>query len=133
MRCKSCGIEKKEDEFYASNKTRCKECVCKAVTAHRLENIESIRQYDRMRASQPKRMARNLKVTQQYKTSFPNRAKATNAVNNAVRDGRLEKWPCQVCGNQKSVGHHADYDNPLGVVWLCQAHHKQVHAQHARY
>lgn len=133
MFCKSCGIEKLEIDFYASNKTRCKECVRISVTKNRLKNIIYYRQYDRMRAAQPHRIANTKSVVSQYKDEFPARTKATNAVNNAVRDGRLEKWPCQVCGNAKSVGHHVDYDNPLGVVWLCQAHHKQVHAQHAKY
>jgi hypothetical protein len=107
---------------------KCKECTKQDTKKNRLEKIEHYRSYDRMRASQPHRVAKRLQVFNEYKAKFPNRVKATNMVNNAVRDGKLKKWPCQVCGNPKSVAHHADYDNPLGVVWLCQAHHKQAHA-----
>lgn len=107
---------------------KCKGCTKKDATKHRLENLEHIRQYDKRRASQPHRVAKRLEIFKRYKEEFPNRVKATNAVNNAVRDKRLEKWPCQVCGEAKSVAHHPDYDRPLDVVWLCQAHHKQAHA-----
>jgi hypothetical protein len=107
---------------------KCKNCTKKDVEKHRQENLDEIRQYDRMRALQPHRMAKNFSVNQAYRLKYPNRVKANRAVNNAVRDGRLEKWPCEVCGSEKSVGHHPDYDRPLDVIWLCQPHHKQAHA-----
>ena len=46
----------------------------------------------------------------------------------AVRDGQLIREPCQVCGNPKSEGHHADYGQPLEVQWLCRVHHQRLHA-----
>jgi hypothetical protein len=106
---------------------KCKECTKKDANEHRLKNLEKIRAYDRRRASQPHRVANRLRVVSEYTTKFPERAKANNAVTNAVRDGRLKKLPCLVCG-EKAVGHHPDYSRPLDVVWLCQAHHKQAHA-----
>lgn len=93
-----------------------------------MANIEHYRQYDSMRASQPHRMKLAKETLKKYRAGHPERAKANGAVNRAVRSGKLEKWPCQVCGDPKSVGHHPDYDNPLGVVWLCQTHHKAAHA-----
>lgn len=107
---------------------KCKACTKKDVTEHRQNNLEKIRAYDKMRASQPHRVALRKAVVAEYGKKFPHRRKANEAVNNAVRDKRLEKWPCQVCGDPKSVGHHPDYDRPLDVIWLCQPHHKQAHA-----
>ena len=49
-------------------------------------------------------------------------------LNNAVRDGRVTKTPCMVCGDLKVEGHHADYSAPLDVVWLCKLHHTQCHS-----
>ena len=48
----------------------------------------------------------------------------------AKRSGKLLPLPCEECGVAKTVGHHDDYDKPLEVRWLCQAHHKQWHAKH---
>jgi hypothetical protein len=54
------------------------------------------------------------------------RRKAITAVNNAIRDGRLERQPCEVCGAQ-GQGHHDDYTRPLAVRWLCSQHHALEH------
>ncbi len=97
------------------------------VAAHRVINLEKVRAYDRERASQPHRREQAAKIEIAYRTAYPERQKATNAVNNAVRDGKLKRQPCWVCGG-KAVAHHPDYSRPLDVVWLCQAHHKQTHA-----
>lgn len=132
-RCFCCGETKPLDGFYKHAKmkdghlNKCVVCIKASATAHRLANLERIREYDRRRASMPHRMAKNARVTAAYNTRFPDRRKANVAVGNAVRDGRLEKWPCQVCGF-KAVAHHPDYSRPLDVVWLCQPHHKQAHA-----
>jgi hypothetical protein len=106
---------------------KCKECTKADVAKHRQENLERVRAYDKMRASQPHRIASRSRIVAEYTERFPKRKKANTAVGNAIRDGRLKKQPCWVCG-EKAVAHHADYDRPLDVVWLCQGHHKQAHA-----
>jgi hypothetical protein len=45
--------------------------------------------------------------------------------NKALRDGTLVRQPCEVCGNPKSDGYHANYFKPLDVQWLCHVHHGQ--------
>ena len=127
MICKSCHCEKPVDAFYTSNKTRCKECIKASVRENRLERIDYYRQYDRMRASQPHRAANNFKQSQSWRQEYPNRRRAQGLVQHALRSGKLQKQPCMVCG-EKAVAHHPDYDRPLDVMWLCQAHHKQTHA-----
>ena len=127
MHCKQCQMDKDATAFYASNKTRCKECVKASVRANRLNKIDYYRQYDRQRAAQPHRMANNFAHSQAWRNEFPNRRRAQGLVANALRSGKLKKQPCWVCGGN-AVAHHPDYDRPLDVVWLCQPHHKQAHA-----
>ena len=58
----------------------------------------------------------------------PEKYRAQTAVGNALRDGKLVKRPCEICGDPKVHGHHDDYSKPLEVRWLCWVHHKTIHA-----
>jgi hypothetical protein len=132
-RCFKCLCDKPLDAFYKhaqmgdGHLNKCKECTKNDVMKHRQEHWESVRAYDRLRASQPHRVASRLRIVADYNEKYPHRKKANTAVARAVREGRLKKQPCWVCG-EKAVAHHPDYDRPLDVVWLCQPHHKQAHA-----
>lgn len=55
------------------------------------------------------------------------RKKARALLMSAVRYGKMERKPCEVCGNPKSHGHHDDYAKPLDVRWLCSRHHAEAH------
>lgn len=121
------------EAFYKHSRMRdghlnkCKACTKADALAHRLKNLEEYRSYDRMRASMPHRVKQRTRIAKEYQAKYPERRAANNAVNNAVRDGRLRKQLCWVCG-AKALAHHPDYSRPLDVVWLCQPHHKQTHA-----
>ncbi len=54
---------------------------------------------------------------------------AHNVVERAVNRGELVRPDsCPECGSGGRIeGHHADYDRPLDVEWLCQACHSQKH------
>lgn len=140
MYCKFCQTVKAPDMFYACNRNKCKECTKQAARKHRLENLERVRAYDRMRGSMPHRVAARAEYskTQAYAQSHaaaarkwsekhPERRKANILVGNAVRDGRLKKQPCWCCGDIAQA-HHPDYSRPLDVVWLCTTHHDEAHA-----
>jgi len=140
MRCKACGQDRDNSMFYASNKSRCKECIKTSVAENRLANIEHYRSYDRMRASQPHRVQARLSYQEteafhlshrrscaKYRIEQPKRRDAQVAVGNAIRNGKLKRQPCFVCGGSAEA-HHPDYDRPLDVTWLCSTHHKQAHA-----
>lgn len=127
MYCKQCNTTKAGADFYACNKSRCKECIKASVRTNRLGKIDYYRQYDRQRAAQPHRRANNFAQSQAWRNEFPNRRRAQGLVAHALRSGKLKKQPCWVCGCN-AVAHHPDYDRPLDVVWLCQPHHKQAHA-----
>lgn len=45
----------------------------------------------------------------------------------AIRSGRLQRLPCEGCGEVKSEAHHDDYSKPVDVRWLCRKCHGRVH------
>lgn len=59
--------------------------------------------------------------------SFDRYERAHWTVRNAIRDGRLVRQPCEVCGNPRTDAHHDDYSRPLDVRWLCRKHHGEQH------
>ena len=59
---------------------------------------------------------------------LPIKCAANSAVSHAIRDGRLKRLPCTVCGAHEHVqAHHEDYQKQLAVVWLCRKHHQELH------
>ena len=62
-----------------------------------------------------------------YAAAHPERAQAHKTLTNALRRGQIKKLPCEVCGLDKTEGHHPDYKNPLAVRWLCKQHHLEAH------
>ena len=131
--CFVCNISKPLVDFYAhkgmkdGHLGRCKSCCSSFAKQHRLKHAERIRAYDRERGNR-----QSPDYTPMYRKDNPEKYKATNKVNNALRDGRLFKWPvCSLpeCDATRVVGHHVDYNSPLDVIWLCQAHHKQLHSE----
>lgn len=142
MKCKTCLIDLPEAAFYASNKSRCKECIKASVRENRLNKIDHYRSYDRGRVNLPQRIAARMKYQQtdafrishaagakRWKVANAIRRKAHDVVNNAIRDGRLNPLPCLECG-AKAQAHHPDYSAPLAVSWLCSTHHAQLHKEH---
>lgn len=65
----------------------------------------------------------------EYKNRQKKRYLATSTLNNAVRDGKLIRPEvCSICQSKGSIeGHHADYDKPLEVVWVCKKCHTMIH------
>lgn len=61
----------------------------------------------------------------------PEKRKAHNTLNNALRDGKIKRKPCEFPGCKvKSTAHHDDYSKPLKVRWLCWPHHKLQHRKY---
>lgn len=136
--CKKCGEEKPIAEYYKhpngkdGHDTKCKTCAKKLVTEARDRNIDAARAYDRDRAKLPHRIALNIANTRRYREKNKKRTACNRAVAYAIKTGKLSKLPCWVCGSIDVEGHHPDYDAPLDVVWLCAAHHKEIHLKHPR-
>ncbi|KKL82730.1 hypothetical protein LCGC14_1981810 [marine sediment metagenome] len=55
--------------------------------------------------------------------------KCRSNFNHYLRDKKIKRMPCIVCGSLKSEGHHFNYSKPLEVTWLCFKHHRQIHKQ----
>jgi hypothetical protein len=133
-RCFKCGEVKNLDMFYRHKQmadghlNKCKECTKNDVKLDRI-NSPNAREYDkkRWRDNQDRRQKVSIRSKLWCKNE-PNKRQAQNKVNNAVRDGRLIKTPCVVCGATHMIhGHHEDYSKPLDVIWLCAVHHQQHH------
>jgi hypothetical protein len=127
--CFKCGENKDLSEFYKHKRMgdgylgKCKSCAKIDVTENRNKNIDHYRKYDRDRGNrQTPEYRKNLK------SKYPNQYKSQNMVTNAIRDGKLFKKPCEVCGSKERIhAHHDDYAEPLNVRWLCAAHHSEWH------
>ena len=132
-RCFKCGVVKALLEFYRHPRMadghlgKCKTCTKADAMAHRDGNLERVREYDRRRGSLPHRSAARLAVIRGQRLDRDPRRLARDAVANALRDGRLSRLPCAVCGSLRSEAHHEDYSKPFDVVWLCKLHHEIAH------
>jgi len=146
-KCKKCGAEKAESEFYAQPSgadglmTKCKECAKQDARDNRARNAEYYREYDRWRyRNDPRAKAKNERYAKSAKgreahRNAHERWKERNAkkraahviTGHALRDGRIAKQPCEVCGAKQVHAHHDDYAKPLEVRWLCPKHHQEWH------
>ncbi len=152
-KCRLCEQIKLISDFYkhpamaGGFDTKCKECTKQQVRTNREKNIEYYRAFDRDRGSLPHRVEARVhyQKTDNGRTKAnaakkawdvrnSDRKAASTMVGNAVRDGRLKELPCLVCGETNGIhGHHAAYDMPLVVTWLCTKHHAQLHKEFREY
>ena len=106
-RCRICKEEKLISEFYKDMSRwdalsmRCKKCDSRRREAYRVKAglVEEVK------------------------------VEARRQLRLAVRQGKIKKLPCEVCGHEKSQGHHPDYSKPLEAIWLCQVHHQKKHQE----
>jgi hypothetical protein len=142
-RCFKCQQVKNLDEFYRhpamgdGRLGKCKECAKADVQKNYRTNHTYYKDYDKQRQRTLKRReqqrmsrrneARDPERYAEYKKRWternPEKRKAHHAVSNAIRDGKLHRQPCEVCGETKAEAHHDDYSRPLKVRWLCNLHH----------
>lgn len=122
--CKKCG-ETNQAEFYKQQVSECKSCTRERVRNNRIAKIEYYREYDRKRGNR-----QSPEYVKDYRNKYPNKYKATNMVNNAIRDKKLFREPCESCGSTSNIhAHHDDYSKPLNVRWLCAPCHSQWHME----
>lgn len=69
-------------------------------------------------------------LNKEWNTKNREKYLAHKAVETALRTGRLQRKPCERCGETKLVhAHHDDYSKRREVMWLCPLHHKQRHRE----
>lgn len=134
--CFKCLVEKDVEEFYKhpamgdGRLGKCKECAKKDVHDNYIDKRPQYSQYEQERNKDEARKANKRRYEKQHKLRNPEKKSARQAVGNAVRDGRLKKMPCEICGNTKTQAHHEDYLKPLDVRWLCfKCHREHEHGQ----
>lgn len=141
--CKICSKTSDEVGFYNRVTSRCKECHKKKVRENRKAKADYYREYDAHRyQSDPKVKARHKRYQEtprgkasmtlarkRWDSKNPIKRAASQMVNNAVRDGKLQKPSnCSECGAGGRIeGHHSDYNKPLDVDWLCPTCHTARH------
>jgi hypothetical protein len=103
---------------------KCKDCTKKDVQKHYVETRLERHAYERTRFQRPERKKKASTYQLRYRKLNPEKYRARNAVSNALRDGRLVRQSCLVCG-ERAQAHHEDYSRPLEVVWLCFKHHRE--------
>jgi len=82
--------------------------------------------------SKEKRREMGRKSYRKQKLTNPEKVKARQQFSYVVKKGLLIRLPCEVCGDEKTHGHHTDYSKPSLVVWLCQRHHVEAHGKKYR-
>lgn len=129
--CVVCQRVKPLVDFYrASGMTdgyysKCKDCYKAAVKARKLENLERYQAYDRQRGTLPHRLAavaayrqtehgKELlnEASKAWAVRNPLKRKAHIWVGNAIRDGRLFRGPCEICGSEKVTATTTTTANP---------------------
>lgn len=123
-RCNGCGERKPLADFY-SRAAKCKECTKISVRQNYAARREQYSAYERRREQTPERRAAKAEYARRHRKNNPDKYGARTAVSNALRDGRLARQPCKVCGG-RAQAHHADYGKPLEVDWLCFRDHREL-------
>ena len=122
----------------------CKECAKKTAKEWREANKERKKKNDSeyAKTDKAKKQREEYRKSQKGKDIMaesrkkwnkknPKKVRAEVMAHNAIRDGKLIKQPCEVCGRSDRVhAHHCDYDKPLDVMWLCPICHRAWHNEH---
>lgn len=116
IKCPMCKKELDENSFNLDKKSKtgrysyCKECRKPLLRAWGITHREKHREQG----------GRWEKANREKKS-------AHNAIKRAIKNGKMLKGSCTVCG-QDAVAHHPDYTKKLDVYWLCSKHHAEVHS-----
>lgn len=128
--CFKCGVEKDAEEFYRhpmmgdGRLGKCKICTKKDVKQNYRARHQQYLDYERTRKN---KVERNRIANSRARARNPEKMHARDLVRRAIRDHKLFRLPCEVCGDPKSEAHHEDYKQPFFIKWLCQFHHRAVH------
>jgi len=131
--CSVCSLNKCKSEFQVRLASKdgltaaCGVCLANRDKARYLKErdyrLSKMKIYSKTDAGKKAHSAANKKWQEQNAL----RRAAHVLLNNALKNGRITKTACFTCGEEKVEAHHADYSNPLGVIWLCAKHHKDIH------
>lgn len=134
--CFKCHKKKDINQFYVHKQMsdgylgKCKSCTKKDVKNRYRDPVvnKRIREYERKRFQNPERKKKILEYKRKARKDN-NKDYVRGKLERAVKNGKVIKKPCEICGNPKSEGHHEDYRSHLKVRWLCFKHHREAHNQ----
>ena len=111
---------------------RCLPCKREQQNAKNASDPESMRSRARVRYANNKTYwigyVNDRRNDQTYKTKRAARRKVATE----IEAGRLNRLPCEVCGNTKTDAHHEDYSKPLDIHWMCRGCHIKHEKEMAR-
>lgn len=116
--------------------TQCRDCVNAYKRAYYAKNATRLNQKQREKRrlgawnEAPRDAKSALAKSQRWAERNPEKRRALNSVQTAIRNGSLQKLSCFACGNEKTEAHHAAYSLPLAVSWLCRRCHTALHIEH---
>lgn len=134
--CRKCKSYKPLNEYYFhpmmadGHLNICKECV--RIRVCNYAKTEAGKEIERRRQKSQRRKIWSLKYQKIRRSRDKAKYKSRTWVSNALRDGRLSRKPCEVCGIEKVEAHHPDYSKPKVIRWLCKKHHHEIHPQFTR-
>ena len=132
--CFKCQCSKPLGDFYRHPRmsdghlNKCKECTRSDVRINYRYRRRKKSAYEKKRRQGPERKLYQAERQRLHCQRHPVKSMARSAVSNALRDGRIERGPCEVCGGEAEA-HHDDYNKFLDVRWLCFRHHRELHGQ----
>lgn len=83
----------------------------------------------RLRVAEYAQSGRGKEAKARYERNNPEKVRARKAVRSAIQKGKLERQPCEECGEPDAQAHHEDYSKPFDIRWLCFKHHREEHGQ----
>ena len=130
--CFKCGETKALDQFYVHKKMgdghlgKCKTC-CRAYYHKRVvDNPEALAANERKRNAKPERRAYVKAKQTVHRRNNPEKSRARAMITRYIREGKMQRKPCEHCGKEPAHAHHHDYSKPLDVTFLCvRCHHNE--------
>ena len=132
-RCPDCAQTKPTEEFHKNRsgpggrESYCKICRNKRSRDFKNKNKDLISAGDKAWRESERGRETKRALQEGYRRRHPEKIRAHNILNTALRDGKISKDPCFFCGTEKVQGHHHDYSKPLDVTWLCSQCHSKFH------
>ena len=126
--CKKCLVSLPESEFYAHKGmkdglfSKCKTCV-----REYQNSLDLRRSPEYQREWRRKHREKHNEYHRKWREKNREKVRAHSRFKYAVKTGKVNREPCEVCGDENSHGHHEDYSKPLEVRWLCLKHHFGEH------
>lgn len=118
-------FRKRRKEYRIKNLNKENEYIKKYREAHSEQHRKYMQSYLKEYRTEH-RAEHNLSSAEQRKR-HPYETKARSMINHAIRDGKLVRNVCEVCGDKNTQAHHDDYNYPLKVRWLCIKCHNEWH------